>query len=59
MKWLVDALKSWLCTSLPNSEVSDLFRYLEIGPSGNIYSLEIGKYYKSGLGFSPPQRAGC
>lgn len=28
--------------------------YLEIGHSGNIYYLEIGKFYKSGLGFSLP-----
>lgn len=54
MKWPVDAPKSWLCTSLPNSEVTDLFQYLEIGHSGNTYHPETGKCYKSGLGFSLP-----
>ena len=54
MKWPVDAPKSGLCTSLPNSEVIDLFQCLEIGHSGNIYYPEIGKCYRSGLGFSLP-----
>lgn len=62
MKWcgvVGEALKSLLCVALPNSEVRDLFSYLEIGCGRNIYSMEIGKCYKSGLGFSPPQKADC
>ena len=55
---LEEALKGWLYVALPNSEVRDLFSYLEIGHDRSIYSMEIGKCYKSGLGFSPPQKTG-
>lgn len=36
-------------TSLPNSGVSDIMRYLAIGHRASIYTSEIGKCYKSSL----------